>query len=163
MPICSFYWERVFYLVLMASLLFAEWWDDFQIILNCKLLGICLLWRFLFVLFRIPLWSWQCERLFDVDGFSPLSHNVELILHNLELQFIRFVSFVILPFCLRCLFSRSALRLPWWILWCWIWRSCLCYLLFLFICQRALDFEVGVLSSPCGMLRWFKLSWTAIC
>lgn len=103
---------------------------------------------------RKAFWCWW---------FLASSHNVELILHNLELQFIRFVSFVILPFCLRCLFSRSALRLPWWILWCWIWRSCLCYLLFLFICQRALDFEVGVLSSPCGMLRWFKLTWTAIC
>jgi len=44
----------------------------FQIILNCNLLGSCLLWRFFFVLYSIPLWSWQCERVFDVDGFSSL-------------------------------------------------------------------------------------------
>lgn len=77
----------------------------FQIFLNCNLLGSCLLWRFFFVLYSIPLWSW-CW------WFLVSSHNFEMILNYLELQFIRFVSLVILPFCLRCSFSRSALRLP---------------------------------------------------
>ena len=84
----------------------------FQIILNCNLLGSCVLWRFFFVLYSIPLWSWQCERVFDVDGFSSLRITLRCSQIILNCNSIRFVSLVILPFCLRCSFSRSALRLP---------------------------------------------------